>query len=562
MLSFEGGYQFLFCGENTLAICGGRFIILSRSEVNKSLIYKIKEDKKKGILCSKSITDIDGIRCLTNKSMFFITPLSDVSKELFQICYPFSQSDTKKLIKEYFNSFSDKYNTNNINDLKPKLNKLIFEILKASADIFWFRDDDDTQEKDMQALLLKVAQFGKNFMDKESFNFLNYVEICKKIRVLNQIRNDKKTPFFITYNEFDGLGVQKLIEILIKYKNFKSADEINKFLDYRMAIISYKYMIEKLKIIIKKADKYIYIPDKSKEKESEEERIYREFIEEVESLQDISYVKLSKKAHKLGNEKLAMKLLDQEKSVLTKIPQLIELNKINLSLNICFETYDINILSIVLNKISKNDDDILLKILCNPELKDNFTKIIFFLRKYKTKLAEKYLEITKNYNELFYFRLEKLFKAKSYKEKKNILDDIKKGSKDCDSKLKKYLENIDISWEFKNDCLEEKIIHISDNDPFSNTIYDCFVNGAKYDKFNWIEKKNKNLDYNTKKLILVKFRGYLEKKNPNLIDSELEKTSLKKLGLTPFNMGELYFDYNLYDKSAEYFLQVKDRHLI
>jgi len=67
-------------------------------------------------------------------------------------------------------------------------------------------------------------------------------------------------------------------------------------------------------------------------------------------MEDISYVNLAKKAIKFGSEKLGMKLLEQEKSALTKIPQLIELNKTINSLNICFETYDYNILSIVLLK--------------------------------------------------------------------------------------------------------------------------------------------------------------------------------------------------------------------
>jgi hypothetical protein len=46
-----------------------------------------------------------------------------------------------------------------------------------------------------------------------------------------------------------------------------------------------------------------------------------------------------------------MKLLDQEKSALTKIPQLLELKKLRHSLDICFKTYDFNIVSIVIQKL-------------------------------------------------------------------------------------------------------------------------------------------------------------------------------------------------------------------
>jgi hypothetical protein len=47
-------------------------------------------------------------------------------------------------------------------------------------------------------------------------------------------------------------------------------------------------------------------------------------------------------------------------------------------------------------------------------------------------------------------------------------------------------------------------------------------------------------------------------KKPEAIDNQLAKTSLKKLGLTPINMGELYYDYKYYDKAAEYLMQVKE----
>ena len=47
-------------------------------------------------------------------------------------------------------------------------------------------------------------------------------------------------------------------------------------------------------------------------------------------------------------------------------------------------------------------------------------------------------------------------------------------------------------------------------------------------------------------------------KKPEAIDSQIEKNSLKKLGLTPMNIGEIYYDYKMYDKATEYLMQVKD----
>ena len=57
---------------------------------------------------------------------------------------------------------------------------------------------------------------------------------------------------------------------------------------------------------------------------------------------------------------------------------------------------------------------------------------------------------------------------------------------------------------------------------------------------------------------LLKFRTYLEMKRPDLIEAQLQKTSLKKLGLNPIHLAEIYYDYKQYDKAAQFLIQVKD----
>ena len=121
---------------------------------------------------------------------------------------------------------------------------------------------------------------------------------------------------------------------------------------------------------------------------------------------------MAKKAIQFGNEKFALKLLDQEKSALKKIPQLLELNKIINCLDICFGTFDFNILSIVLKKIKDSyfitkleDEDLLYKDLCNPELQKHHQKIMLFFKLYMPDKYEYFLEETKDYNELFCLKL-------------------------------------------------------------------------------------------------------------------------------------------------------------
>ena len=561
----QGTNQFLFCGEDTLAISGQRFIIISRPNAEKAIAYLIKEGGEflamQGVSFCKCVSEVDGLRFLTSEGVFFIF---NVSKELFDVTFPFSEANSRTLINIYKNTHSSKYNSHK--DIKniPELEKIVLDIQMAAADLFWTEEEnEENQYKEIQLFLLKAAQYGKLFLNKDRFNFDRFSERCKDIRIINQLRNDKKYPMFISYKEFDKLDPIDLIDILIQYKNFKSAAQISKFLGYDIKKIMYKYMIEKMKNKIKLAEIYRYSKDKSKE--NEDEIIYQDLLKDIEQLPDISYVKLAKKAIKFGSEKLAMKLLDQEKSALTKIPQLIELNKLSYSLNICFETFNFNILSIVLNKLSKNptksqsENEVFFDNICRPELQKHHSKIILFLKKYMPEKLEKFLLKTKNYNEFLYIKLGKLYQSQESKEKMSIINEIKEELKNIEPKYKKYIESLENSLNFKLSCIKENIIEYTEIEPFKKTVYDCYLNGIEKDKFSLIEGQNKYLGYSTKKLNIIRFRSFLEMKKPEVIDSKLEKTSLKKLGLTPMDMGEIYYDYKMYDKATEYLIQVKDR---
>ena len=566
LLEYKPGNQFLFCGEDALAIYGQRFIILSGPNSKYALTYLIKEGGEmlamQGVLFCKCISEFDGIRCLTNDGVYLI---SQVPKELYDISYPFSSAKSRDLLTIYKNSFSTKYNSIKHIKALQNLSEIVSNLEIASANIYWTNAENEENSKEIQLFILKAAQYGKNFVDKSDFNFDKFNSICYNIRIINQIRNDEKYPLFITYKEYCEMNSQDIIEILLRYKNFKSASQISKYLEYDTKKIMYKYMIEKMKYQIKIADKCRFSPDKSKEEENEEEKVYQKLLDDIEKLPEISYVKLAKKAIQFGSEKLAMKLLDQEKSALTKIPQLLELNKLINSLNICFETFDFNILSIVLNKISKknynskSEEEILFfENLCKPELQMHHSKIILFLKKYKPEKLEFFLLKTKNYDEYLYMKLDKLFNCHSSDEKMSIIKEIKKEIKNFDPKYKKYIENLENSLKFKKSCIEENIIHYSEKMPYNQTVYDCIAKGTKKEKFNWIEGQNKNLDYSYKKMYIIRFRNYLEMNRPDAIDSQLEKTSLKKLNLTPMDMGEIYYDYKLYNKATEYLLQVKE----
>ena len=101
VIKFQDGCQFLFCGSDAVALCGQRYIFLMNENKNK-IVYKFNEDDKiDPSVCNvffKCISEIDGLRLITNDGVYFI---SKVPKELNEVCQPFSKASSKELLKLY-----------------------------------------------------------------------------------------------------------------------------------------------------------------------------------------------------------------------------------------------------------------------------------------------------------------------------------------------------------------------------------------------------------------------------------------------------------------------------
>ena len=573
LLNYKEGCQFLFCGEDTLALSRQRFIFLSKPGIKKSLIYLIYDggeaEVKYGNLFSRCISEVDGLRFLTNEGVFLISRVPD---ELVDVSHPFSNSPAKKLIQIYKNTILRKYNSDkDIRALSSDLADSIEDLQLASANIFWTENNNEEFRKEVQFFVLKAAQYAKKFVNKDEFNHDKFNGICKDIRIINNLRNDKKYPVYITFREYKDLEPKEIIGRLLKYYNFRLAADISKFLDYGIKKVLHKYVIAIMKKEIDFIENTFNKPVNSKVKELENENKgmedkYSILFYHLENVPGISYIKLAKKASKLGGNKLAIYLLEQEKSALIKIPQLLQFNeqKYEEAIHIAFQTYDFNAVVKVLHQIIKDGN---LKYLANPNLQKYFPKIILYLKKYNKDFLIDYLRFIKNNAALFYIQLKDFYNTSTtddrIKEIKNCKLEYKKVDNDpnFDNKfIKKYLEKLENGINFKKVCQEEDkaIIHHSEVRPYSVSIYECYKSGIMKGKLHFIEPQNKHFDYSSKKFNLLKLRSYLELKRPDAIESLLEKTSLKKMGLSPMHLGEMLYDYKYYDKATEYLMQVKE----
>ena len=349
VLSFKINCQFLFCGENALALSGLKYIlVVGLTEKSKTVIYKLSNRTAIETLfgaeeyCCKCISEVDGLRYLSNEGTFLI---SKVSKELYNICYVFSQHSGKKLLSAYKNYIDKKpYADKDIRQLTPELPEAIYTLQIASANLFWIEDknksisedDEGNDRKLLQLEFLRAAQYGKTFLQREEFDFDKFNEICKDIRIINNLRNHPWQPRYITYDEYKSMN--NIIPKLLSQQNFSLSFKMAPLINFEKELIYQKFAISNIKRLPLGCSK------------EEEEKLYSILYNKIKDIPNISYLTIAKKAFKYDKNEIGMKFLEHEKSILTKIPQYIEHCKWEKALSLAYETCDKNVLNTVLDK--------------------------------------------------------------------------------------------------------------------------------------------------------------------------------------------------------------------
>ena len=555
IINYQPNCQFLFCGEDALALFGKKYVLITNDTFKKTLVYKITEEEKHAFffvedVYGKCISEVDGLRISTNNGIYFI---SKVDKNLFEACYPFAKSNSKKLLKAYNSYLIDELdNGEKIKELGDSLSTTIFVLLNAAANIYWKEEETDEIKKEAQMYLLKAAQLGKIFANaEEEFNHDKFLGICKDLRVVNNLRNNEESQILITYKEYESLTFQELIKKILIQHNFNLAFKISNYLiGYDTKKIYQKWACAKIKKLNRLANK------------SEQIKLYDNIIYSLSNIKNVSYIQLAKKAFKCKHNELGMKFLENEKSILAKIPIYLKMNKLEKVLELSYETYDSNVIEIALNQLidyTGVDNYFIEKVKDNQKLR---YAVIDLLKKYDKSdtYIDKYLEEIKDYEELMLLQLEKFFTYKEIDKKKKCLKLAKEYQKNLDKNnvnnkfYLMYLTELSNSIKFKKDCmdLDRKIISKSYIKPFDNSIYDCYKFGAKENKLDWIEKQNKHFELSSKKMTLMRFRSLAENGKIVLIEDIIKNSSLKKLSITPINMADFYFEFKNYDLATKY----------
>ena len=562
VMNYGEGFQFLFCGEDSVILSGLRLIFVVH-KFDHMITYKIAEYNEnnalKGKLFCKCISEVDGIRFLTNNGIFFI---SKVCKELFDICDPFSNSYSRQLIQAYQNNIDKLVNSEkSLRDIGNNLIKAVNALLIAAGNIFWSDNSPEEQnyeKKEVQLFILKAAQYGKIFVNKDEYNYDKFVEICKEIRCVNNLRNHLKFPKFITFNEFKNMDSKDLIQKLMRNLNFGMAFEICHFLDYSDKKVYQKFAIAKIKKASNKLDK------------EGEERLFNKLDEKLKNVPNIAFIKLAKKAFKYHKNFIGMKFLENEKSALSKIPQYIELKQWDKALDFAENFYDSNITNTVLYKIFQKEtiNDFITIISGHPKAKSS---IIDFLKNNASEQIEKYLKINNNPEELFFYYLEQYFQSSFISERKKFITLAKKNLALIDNNInpyfehkfyKNYLESLENNMKFKAESENKNIILQPENISFDISIYDFYKYGFKEiteENNNCIEIYNKVFGFPQEGMSILKLLSYGESKRFLEIEGIIKKyNNIKKIGLSNLNMAEIFYKFEKYDKSVEYIKLVNE----
>ena len=547
-------YQFLYCGRNSLALCGQRFIVLINKQ-NEILSFKITDENSMeavaGDTLFKCVTEIDGIRYFSKDGIFLI---SEVSPELYETCNPFSKHPAKNLINAYGAYLSKNADCDRqIREIAQDLPNAISTLQTAAINLYYTNENDESDAKELQMLLIKAAQYGKSFVQKGDFNYEKYVEKCRDMRIINSMRNLNDTPRFLTYEEYRNMdpdSATEFIKKILRHNNYPFAFELCNFLGYETDKIYQRFCVSNIKRI---------------KDDFQADYLFNSLNRKLSECSNISYITLAKKCIKHNKNNLAEKFLEQEKSIVVKVPQYLQLKNWSKALNLAIESNDRTVIKVVIDKIFKVEKEIKDFIKIVGENKKAHKAVIEYLRMHdQDDKLRLYLGSKRDYEELLYMTLENFFKCKTIKDRREYLGEAKKylnelkGNSNLDF-YKDYLKDLECSLKFKKNCIEPEKGIISSNaiSPFDNSIFECYKLGISQ-HYDWIEKENKNFNIGQKKLTYIRFKKLAEEKRFVQIEEAVKKSGYKKLDITPLGVAKILFNAKHYDGAVNYIKQVTD----
>lgn len=274
------------------------------------------------------VTEIDGIRIISNSACEFMQKVPQPTLEIFRI----GSLEPAAMLFDAYKEFEKKNASSikNIRAIKSKLPKAVITCLKAAC----YEFDPDLQRK-----LLKAAAYGKSFC--ETFKHNEFMQTCKKLRVMNAVRA-VEVGIPITYEQFDRLTQEVLIDRLVNRFHHFLAYRICEYLELKSENVLVHWACSKVKSYA--ADLETTLNDK---------QILESIRSKLSKVENASYAVVASTAYQVGKKDLAIALLEFEKNTGEQVPLLLEMKEVKKALKKAIESGETDLVYLVLLHMKK-----------------------------------------------------------------------------------------------------------------------------------------------------------------------------------------------------------------
>ncbi|XP_062991766.1 vacuolar protein sorting-associated protein 16 homolog [Elgaria multicarinata webbii] len=282
--------------------------LLVAGNAEQCIQYPLEED-------SYLVPELDGVRIFSCSTHEFLHEIPEASQEIFKIASMAPGALLLEAQKEYEKESqkADEY----LREIKDqKLLPVAVEQCITAASY--------EHEPEVQKSLLRAASFGKCFIDK--FPPDSFVETCRKMRVLNAIR-DYQIGIPLTFDQYKQLTTKVLLDRLVLRRLYPIAIKISEYL--RLS------EFQGISRILAHWACY-----KVQQKDKSDEEVAQAINQKLGDTPGISYSEIAARAYGCGRPELAIKLLEYEPRSGEQVPLLLEMKRSQLALSKAIESGD------------------------------------------------------------------------------------------------------------------------------------------------------------------------------------------------------------------------------
>ncbi|KAG9242766.1 vacuolar protein-like protein sorting vps16 [Calycina marina] len=268
------------------------------------------------------ISDLDGIRLITNEVCDFLQKVPEVTDEVFR----FGTSSASSILLdavEQLEAQSPKAD-DNIQLIRPNLVEAVDTCVKAAGLEFSIQ---------WQKELLKAASFGKSVLD--IYNSDDFVDMCETLRVLNAVRY-YEIGLPLSYEQYQRLTPEKLIRRLINRREYLLALHISSYMRLPTDRIYVHWASQKVRLGTE-----------------DEDTICALIVQKLSGKRGISFEEIARAAYDEGRGRLATDLLNHEPRAGKQVPLLLDMEEDEIALDKAIESGDGDLINFVLMHLKK-----------------------------------------------------------------------------------------------------------------------------------------------------------------------------------------------------------------